>query len=156
MAARDNFSASPFFNYNSSGRVRQVWFDNVESLRMKYAMANDLGILGVGPFEFASVDPTSAEAREMWRAFDVFLKSDDTPQRRPSSSTTRTPPPAVDTNCPAGPWVHTGQIEATSPWCGLASDGLTDNSAALVTCLHLAANCSKTIFFPCAPPTQSQ
>jgi hypothetical protein len=73
----DNFSASPFFNYNSSGQVRQVWFDNAESLRMKYAMAKELGILGVGPFEFSSVDPLSPEAREMWQAFDVFLKSDD-------------------------------------------------------------------------------
>ena len=83
--------------------------------------------------------------------FDASLRGDDGPER--ATSAVRTAPPAPDANCRAGPWMQTGQITATDPQCGLASDGVTDSSAALVACLQLAANCSKTIFFPRDPPT---
>eukprot|EP01046_Picozoa_sp_COSAG06_P026230 COSAG06_NODE_2248_length_7242_cov_2.199356_2_plen_584_part_00 len=60
------------------------------------------------------------------------------------SAGSRPPPPL----CPEGPWLQSGRIDATDPSCGLVGDGVTDNSDALAQCLHLAANCTRHVFFP--------
>ena len=69
------------------------------------------------------------------------------PPHRQATATAGTvhPPPPV---CPPGPWHQSGRIDATHPSCGLVGDGVTPGSEALAQCLHLAANCSRTIFFP--------
>jgi di-N-acetylchitobiase len=77
----DETSQTPFFNFRCSDSpvgVCQMWFDNPTSLAAKYSIAGELGIRGVGPYQFKDVDwDTSAqsrtEAQAMYTAFDAFL-----------------------------------------------------------------------------------
>eukprot|EP01052_Picozoa_sp_SAG31_P056024 SAG31_NODE_15804_length_738_cov_1.039124_1_plen_245_part_11 len=50
--------------------------------------------------------------------------------------------------CPPGVANASGRIYATHPSCGLVGDGVTSDSEALASCLLVAANCSRAIFFP--------
>jgi len=66
---------SPNFNTrDSEGRIHQIWFDNVESLIMKYKLANELGLRGVGPWSFDMVFPDLplSTVKAMWDAFKIF------------------------------------------------------------------------------------
>ena len=56
-----------------SGEYHQIWFDDVQSLSLKYQLARDLQLLGVGMWEADSLDYSdSAEkralVRDMWNA----------------------------------------------------------------------------------------
>ena len=65
----DTYQAAAYFNTVEDGTVVQHWYDDVESLRPKYAHARALGLRGVGPFTFTdTLDPA------MYEAFDAFLK----------------------------------------------------------------------------------
>eukprot|EP00048_Salpingoeca_helianthica_P017748 m.238852 g.238852 ORF g.238852 m.238852 type:complete len:375 (+) comp22080_c0_seq1:91-1215(+) len=78
----DNSTQTPNFNYRGDdGAVHQVWFDNPQSLSIKYALAHTLGLRGVGPFMYDYLDndgkktrnaKAPAEAAAMWQALHVF------------------------------------------------------------------------------------
>jgi len=72
----DNMHA-PFFNFvTSEGEVKQYWYDNPRSLTLKAQIAQQKGLLGLGPFTFSDVDtalPTDAQA--MWSSFDPLFSS---------------------------------------------------------------------------------
>ena len=61
----DAASASPFFNV---GDTQQVWYDNPQSLVLKYAAARANGMRGVGMW---TGDFSTSQA--MWAAFDAFF-----------------------------------------------------------------------------------
>ncbi|MFC1755938.1 glycosyl hydrolase family 18 protein [Patescibacteria group bacterium] len=46
----DNLAKSPYFTYTSpeTGSIREVFYDDVDSLRLKYEMINNLDLAGVG------------------------------------------------------------------------------------------------------------
>ena len=60
--------SAAFFNTLEDGVTVQYWYDDVHSLKPKYAHAKALGLLGVGPFTF-----TDTHDPEMYAAFDSFL-----------------------------------------------------------------------------------
>eukprot|EP00775_Hariotina_reticulata_P010253 gene10253-10411_t len=68
-------ATSPYFNYRASdGSVHQVWFDNPQSLALKYQLAADLGIKGIGFWNLDCLDYGSSDVlsrnqtNEMWQA----------------------------------------------------------------------------------------
>lgn len=76
----DNLLQSPWFNYINpkDGNVHQVWYDDPQSLSIKFRQAKAQGIGGVGTWNFDclsnSTDPVVASAMAaMWQAFEVFL-----------------------------------------------------------------------------------
>lgn len=44
-------SESPFFNYISAEREHEVWFEDVRSLRQKYALVDEFGLKGIGVWQ---------------------------------------------------------------------------------------------------------
>ena len=73
--------AAPFFNtVAADGSVRQLWYDDPDSLRLKYDLARAAGWAGVGTWnldtlEYASRDPVvAAETEAMWAAIGAFRK----------------------------------------------------------------------------------
>jgi len=81
----DENTQSPFFNMVGDGEmVYQIWFDNATSLAVKYSLAKEMGIRGVGPFSFNFVDNTGQksgnpnapkEAQLMWDALRTFKQN---------------------------------------------------------------------------------
>jgi len=77
----DTSMRAPYFNYMLKGndkQVYQVWFDDAESLRLKYEFAASVGIRGVGPFTFSQLyytfsDDEMNRAQSMWSALDTFF-----------------------------------------------------------------------------------
>eukprot|EP00501_MAST-03F_sp_TOSAG23-6_P000835 GSMAST32.ASY1.ANO1.866.1 assembled CDS len=69
---------SPFFNSVENGTVYQYWFDDAESLALKYSFARSMykyiNLGGIGPFTFDMVDPQGKESQKMWSALDVFFR----------------------------------------------------------------------------------
>eukprot|EP00326_Haptolina_ericina_P002133 CAMPEP_0181224258 /NCGR_PEP_ID=MMETSP1096-20121128/31020_1 /TAXON_ID=156174 ORGANISM="Chrysochromulina ericina, Strain CCMP281" /NCGR_SAMPLE_ID=MMETSP1096 /ASSEMBLY_ACC=CAM_ASM_000453 /LENGTH=272 /DNA_ID=CAMNT_0023317307 /DNA_START=32 /DNA_END=850 /DNA_ORIENTATION=- len=64
----DAYQGASYFNTIEGGATVQYWYDDVLSLRPKYAYARSLGLRGVGPFTFTDTgDPA------MYEAFDAFL-----------------------------------------------------------------------------------
>jgi len=58
---------------SQTGEYHQIWFDNVPSLSMKYKLASDQRLLGVGVWEADSLDYSDTEekrayVRDMWNA----------------------------------------------------------------------------------------
>eukprot|EP00241_Pyramimonas_parkeae_P018599 CAMPEP_0114312110 /NCGR_PEP_ID=MMETSP0059-20121206/20228_1 /TAXON_ID=36894 /ORGANISM="Pyramimonas parkeae, Strain CCMP726" /LENGTH=395 /DNA_ID=CAMNT_0001436419 /DNA_START=157 /DNA_END=1345 /DNA_ORIENTATION=- len=78
----DPILQSPHFNYyGPDGKLHQLWYDDAASLSLKYRLAKDLGLRGVGPWTFDHVFPDSEgqsghlqqdEVRAMWDAFKYF------------------------------------------------------------------------------------
>lgn len=70
---------SPFFNYKTSGgEQHQVWFDNTESLSLKYALAAQIGLHGLAIWNIDQVNygdsPDQKFLREeMWEAITIFF-----------------------------------------------------------------------------------
>lgn len=71
----DTIAQSPYATYKepNSGGYHQIWFDNVHSLRIKYDLARELHLLGVGIWEADSLSYSdSPEERsylhDMWNA----------------------------------------------------------------------------------------
>jgi di-N-acetylchitobiase len=76
----DSTSQSLWYNYVNDSQVRQVWMDDADTLRPKYQLAVDLGLIGVGMWNLDGLDYTSADpnvqrqTQAMWEALNVFLK----------------------------------------------------------------------------------
>ncbi len=69
---------SPYFTYESpSGAVHQVWFDNTQSLAVKYRYARDHHLRGVGFWNTDAIYSTGSmqpnEGVDMWNAIENFL-----------------------------------------------------------------------------------
>ena len=82
-------TSSPYFNYVDSTTTpptrHQIWYDDVESLSVKYRAARSMGAKGVGPFMYEFLDPSGTksgrgdkaknEALAMWNAIKTdFLQ----------------------------------------------------------------------------------
>lgn len=77
----DPITGGIFFNYKNQqdGSVHQVWMDDPQSLAMKYQIANDRHLLGIGMFhvdclEYSSDAPKQAQQDtiDMWNAMEQF------------------------------------------------------------------------------------
>eukprot|EP01084_Bolivina_argentea_P087946 158772_1 len=72
---------APFYNYMLNGnkeQVFQVWYDDVQSLSVKYEYAKTMSLRGIGPFCFPFLYDTFSDiemtrAQQMWSAFDNFF-----------------------------------------------------------------------------------
>ena len=65
---------APWFNTFDGEQVSQYWYDDVDSLSLKYAWAKANNLRGVGPFTFEDIDSLPVDHREaMWGAFDHFF-----------------------------------------------------------------------------------
>eukprot|EP00930_Biecheleria_cincta_P041391 TRINITY_DN28370_c0_g1_i1.p1 TRINITY_DN28370_c0_g1~~TRINITY_DN28370_c0_g1_i1.p1 ORF type:complete len:411 (+),score=49.98 TRINITY_DN28370_c0_g1_i1:62-1294(+) len=83
----DESTQSPYFNYVvDDSQLWQVWFDNAQSSSLKFALAGQRGVRGVGPFTWDDLDndgsitgnpKASSEAKEMWDSLKSF-KTDGT------------------------------------------------------------------------------
>ena len=77
----DESTETPFFHYvdTKSSKVHQVWYDDEKSSSLKYNVALDLGIRGVGPFTYSDLDYSndraSKQAFAMWNALATYKKS---------------------------------------------------------------------------------
>ncbi|XP_022096446.1 di-N-acetylchitobiase-like isoform X2 [Acanthaster planci] len=72
--------ASPYYNYKSDviGQIRQVWYDDVESLTLRYEYAKHVNLHGVGMWTVDSLNYSQTpvaenQTRAMWEAIDKFL-----------------------------------------------------------------------------------
>ncbi|WIA29055.1 hypothetical protein OEZ86_011567 [Tetradesmus obliquus] len=72
---REPTQASPYFNYRADdGSIHQVWYDDPASLALKYQVAADAGLQGIGIWNLDCLDYSSKDAlvqqqtREMWAA----------------------------------------------------------------------------------------
>lgn len=69
---------SPFLNYknNSTGLIQQVWFDDAESLKLKYSIADKFDLRGIGIWTLDALDydnPSSdPETNAMWDAVPSY------------------------------------------------------------------------------------
>lgn len=76
----DLTTLSPYFIYKdpSTGILHQVWYDDPESLTLKYQQAVDLNLRGVGMWnaecvDYLSTDPEEIIAvKQMWDAFPIY------------------------------------------------------------------------------------
>lgn len=73
----DASTMTPYFNYkDTNGDVHQVWYDDAESMAVKYRIARESGIRGTGPFTFDDLQYSTAQQREdaasMWKALKNF------------------------------------------------------------------------------------
>ena len=68
-----------FHLQGSDGHMYQVWFDNVKSLKIKYDLAVNMGLRGVGMWAADSIDYTNTtvgeqQRKEMWGALPDYKK----------------------------------------------------------------------------------
>lgn len=77
----DNRTGAFFFNYNKDGQgpVHQVWMDDPESLLIKYDLANQFQLRGVGMWHADCLDYSAnastqvqQDTRDMWNALRRF------------------------------------------------------------------------------------
>lgn len=83
----DDYLNSPYYNYvDTAGATHQVWYDDPESLRLKYAWIKETGLRGTGPFTFGDTDPTGevtrnprghAEHAAMWDALRWYVGNEE-------------------------------------------------------------------------------
>ena len=73
-------SQSPYFNYRASdGSMHQIWYDDPQSLKVKYHLAASQDMKGVAMWnidclDYASNDAThEMQTQEMWDAIGAFL-----------------------------------------------------------------------------------
>eukprot|EP00754_Rhynchopus_humris_P021211 Rhum_TRINITY_DN14734_c0_g1::Rhum_TRINITY_DN14734_c0_g1_i1::g.112122::m.112122/K12310/CTBS; Di-N-acetylchitobiase len=70
---------TPYYNYVKDGVVHQMWIDDAESLKLKYAVAAKYGLRGVGPFTYGDLaygtDLEKKQAKEMWEALKVYTQA---------------------------------------------------------------------------------
>ena len=60
---------SPYFHYYEDEVWHQVWYDDVKSLRIKYALAKEHGLRGVGMWAAEDLDNSNrAQIRDFWSA----------------------------------------------------------------------------------------
>ena len=67
--------AAPWMNVVEANATVQYWWDDPDSLALKYAFAKRAGLRGVGPFTWSDLDPENApeETAAMWAALGEFL-----------------------------------------------------------------------------------
>ena len=75
----DESVQSPWYNYKATdGTTHQRWFDDPQSLSLKYAEAKKMGLRGVGPFCYSDIvydtDVHKAHAEAMWKAVHAFTQ----------------------------------------------------------------------------------
>lgn len=77
----DNQTDSVYFNYKDSkhGHTHQVWMDDQETLLMKYDLANDFQLRGIGMWHADSLNYSAnasteviQDTRDMWNAMHQF------------------------------------------------------------------------------------
>ena len=72
---RDNYMDVPFFNYvdSTTGKIYQIWYDDVQSLTPIYKYAKDMGLRGTGPDRFDQLDLANnmEESEAMFDALNV-------------------------------------------------------------------------------------
>jgi di-N-acetylchitobiase len=91
----DPDTQTPWFNYYSSqdGRVHQVWYDDIESLSIKYQIVSDLGLGGIGMWaaNFLDYSNTTDAGREqtqaMWAAIEDAAQP--TPEKKRNTQQVR-------------------------------------------------------------------
>lgn len=72
--------AAPYFNYRdaATGAVHQMWYDDPQSLTLKYAFAKEAGLRGVGFWHLDALNYLSTDAaviaatKAMWDAVKTF------------------------------------------------------------------------------------
>ena len=71
----NNHSRSPFFEYTSAadGKRHQVWYDDPQSLQLKYDLVTKLGLRGVGfwPADIGSLAGPGGTGAGTWNESDV-------------------------------------------------------------------------------------
>ncbi|XP_071795850.1 di-N-acetylchitobiase-like [Asterias amurensis] len=74
--------ASPYFNYkiHSKGQIRQAWYDDPDSLTLRYEYAKRTKLRGVGIWNADSLDysqdpEAKKDTKAMWDAVKYFLKN---------------------------------------------------------------------------------
>jgi len=69
----DNLKA-PYFNYKIGSQMHQVWYDDPESLVLKYKLAKSMKLRGVGMWtaDFLDYENNPRETKEMWDAMRIF------------------------------------------------------------------------------------
>ena len=71
----NNHSRSPFFEYTSAadGKRHQVWYDDPQSLQLKYDLVTKLGLRGVGfwPADIGSMAGPGGTGAGTWNESDV-------------------------------------------------------------------------------------
>ncbi|CAD7699078.1 unnamed protein product [Ostreobium quekettii] len=77
---------APYFNYrDGAGGVHQLWFDNPDSLTLKYRLAAELGLRGVGfwamdMLDYGSDDEAVRQQTDaMWQALKAFTQAGGPP-----------------------------------------------------------------------------
>jgi Di-N-acetylchitobiase len=77
----DNRTTSAFFNYKHSktGHTHQVWMDDPETLLLKYDLANNFQLRGIGSWNADSLDysvnassDVQRDTHDMWNAMHRF------------------------------------------------------------------------------------
>jgi len=74
----DPTTMTPFLNYKANGTTYQVWYDDPKSLTLKYQMALDMHLRGVGMWNAECVNYTSKlpedieSVKAMWDAFPDY------------------------------------------------------------------------------------
>lgn len=69
----ENMHAS-WFNTFDGTTVSQYWYDDADSLSLKYSWAKANNVRGVGPYTFEDIDLLPAADRgKIWEAFDAFF-----------------------------------------------------------------------------------
>ena len=70
---------APFFHYKGSdGKAHQVWYDNTESLSLKYIAAAQMKLKGlafwnVDQLDYSNTPRAKFETEEMWKAMNIFF-----------------------------------------------------------------------------------
>ena len=71
----NNHSMSPFFEYHSEadGQRHQVWFSDIDSLKLRYKLVRELGLKGVGfwPADIGSVVGPGGTGAGLWNKTQV-------------------------------------------------------------------------------------
>ena len=76
----DEQANSPYFSFvDDDGTVSQVRYDDPDSLRLKFGMAAELGLRGVGVWHLDALPsgPDAADQRRkaaMWQAFAAYTQ----------------------------------------------------------------------------------
>lgn len=79
----DENMMAPWFNTFDGEIVRQVWYDDIRSLSLKYSWAKEAGIRGVGPYVFEYIAELRSDiSQQYWSAFDVFMGTKGIPESK--------------------------------------------------------------------------
>ena len=130
----DEEAQSPFFNYiDRSGVAHQVWYDSPTSLRLRYTLARQAGLRGVGSWRSDMVDYGCAVAAGCTRALWSAMTGDAPPLGSPacpldaghSVGSAPSAPLRVEYQttvfsrdwAAAAPAGDVGSGEGGSPWC---------------------------------------